>query len=170
MKKKKQRGAPKGHPPYNVNGEGGRPKKWNGEKIEELAQSLDEWIDSAVKNKDQFWWWDWCFDVGLDHRKVSSIAKENDRFRESYNRAKHWQECVVGKGALSKEFSEGFSKFMLVNHYPENWKEKAPESTQYSPEQAAQAKAVSDQLKKAQDEASARRIANKSERTEEKSE
>lgn len=170
MKKKKHRGAPKGHPPYNVNGEGGRPKKWNGEKIEELAQSLDEWIDSAVKHRDQFWWLDWCFDVGLDQRRVAEIAKKDIRFSVSYARAKYWQESIIARGALIKELSEGFSKFMLVNHYPENWKEKAPESTQYSPEQAAQAKAVSDQLKKAQDEASARRIANKSERTEEKSE
>ncbi len=122
--------APKGHPPYNKNGEGGRPKKWTGEKIEDLAESLDQWIEDAIKKKDQFWWWDWCFDVGLDQTKVSNIAKENERFRKSYERAKQWQESIVSRFALTKKFSEGFSKFYLTNHHRERWKEsKEVEST-----------------------------------------
>jgi hypothetical protein len=129
--------APKGHPPYNKNGEGGRPKKWDGKSLDELAESLDKWIEKAIEKRDQFWWWDWCFDVGLNQSKVAVFAKEHLRFRRSYEAARDWQESIVARHALTKKFSEGFSKFMLVNHYNNNWKEKGVDERDKTPPQDA---------------------------------
>lgn len=127
------KGHNKGHPNYDVNGMAGRPKKWNEEKIEELAESLDKWIADAVERRDQFWWWDWCFDVGLDQSKVSNIARENERFRKSYEKAKQWQEAVILKHSLTKKLSEGMSKFFLVNQYSDRWKEKQSDEKDKAP-------------------------------------
>lgn len=113
---------PIGHPPYNVNGEGGRPKKWTSGCLDELADSLDKWLENAVASKKEFWWQDWCFEVGTIPDKVKKFADEHPRFRRSYERAKAWQAHIVQKGALHKQFSEGFSKFFLINRYPEEWK------------------------------------------------
>lgn len=118
------RAEPKGPPPVTAN-LAGRPKKWDGESLDELAESLDAWIDAATKNRDQFWWWDWCWDVGLNQSRVAKIAETHAGFRRSYENARYWQESVVARHALTKKFSEGFSKFMLVNHYGERWKDKA---------------------------------------------
>jgi hypothetical protein len=138
-------------PPKSENKEknlGGRPKKWDGVSADELAESLDNWIAEAIANKNQFWWWDWCFDVGLSQGKVAAIAKYHERFRVSYEKAKEWQESVVARFALTKKFSEGFSKFMLVNHYKDSWKEKAKEDSHvYSRDELTQQEAENMVLK-----------------------
>ncbi len=113
---------PIGHPPYNVNGEGGRPKKWDEKSLDELAESLDKWMDIAIESKKEFWWQDWAFEVGANPDKLLRYAEESPRFRRSYERAKAWQAHIVQRYALTKKFSEGFSKFFLINRYPDHWK------------------------------------------------
>lgn len=119
---------PKYHNPASKeNGKlGGRPRKWNGEKIEELADSLDEWIADAMQNRNEFWWWDWCFDVGLTPQKVQILAERSDRFRESVEKAKAWQESIVARFALTKKFSDNFSRFFLLSsHGSDKWRDKS---------------------------------------------
>jgi hypothetical protein len=114
---------PKGHKPYNVFGEGGRPKEWTLDKIDALADNLHEWLVEAHKDKKSFWWHDWCWENGIRPTKVVQFVKESERFREVYEHVKEWQESIVVKGALTKKLSDGFSKFYLCNHYSKNWAE-----------------------------------------------
>lgn len=124
---------PIGHPPYNVNGEGGRPPKWTSGCLDELASSLDAWIDQAVKTNKEFWWQDWAFQVGTNPKKISEFADRHPRFRESYERAREWQQHIVQKGALIKKLSEGFSKFFLINRYSDEWKSDKSDETRTPP-------------------------------------
>lgn len=125
-------GPPKGHAPYPGCETGGRPRKWDGESLDELAERLDEWIANAIETKKEFFWWDWCFEVGLNQHRVAKLTERSDKFRRSYENAKAWQETIVCRYALTKKFSEGFSKFFLINRNPDQWKEKS------TPEPASQ--------------------------------
>lgn len=116
--------APKGHPPYNKNGEGGHPKVWTEEKIHALADSLEEWLINARKEKKGFWWHEWCWDNGIAPSRVTKLAIENERFGQVYAYTKEWQESIIVQLALTKKLSDGFSKFYLCNHYSQNWKNK----------------------------------------------
>ena len=160
---------PKGHPPYNVNGEGGRPKKWTSECLDELADSLDAWLDAALETKKEFWWQDWCFEVGTIPEKMATFAREHPRFRKSYERAKSWQAHIVQKGALHKKFSEGFSKFFLINRYPDQWRDKASTDAAITPEALIHYKAVLEQMEKLQLQSSERKIEETNNNTESKS-
>lgn len=122
---------PKYHNPASKeNGKlGGRPPKWNEESLDELAESLDAWIENAIKNKTEFWWWDWCQEVGVNQSRIAKLAEQSNRFKRSYENAKNWQESITARFALTKKFSDGFSKFFLINHYPDRWKEKSNDSS-----------------------------------------
>lgn len=129
MSKKKKVSSPERIAASQENGKlGGQPKKWNEESLDELADSLDSWIDNAIKNKSEFWWWDWCQEVGVNQSRIVKLAEQSPRFRRSYENAKHWQESIVARFALTKKFSDGFSKFFLINHYPDRWKDKTSDS------------------------------------------
>lgn len=115
-------GAPKGHPPYNTKGEGGRPKwKWTDENIDKLIEMLEEALEDAIENNKAFWWKEFGFKHNLMPNQFAEFATKNKRFAAAYNKAKSIQEWIVVKGALSKKFADNFSQFYLKTQHRENW-------------------------------------------------
>ncbi len=121
MKKKRGPGTgpPVGHPCYHKEGDnrGGRPWVFTEEKLNELAESLDKWVDEAVKAKNNFLMGDWCFENKFLPQNFPRYTAQNENFKESYLRAKAWQEHMLVKGALFNKLSPKFAQFMLsCNH------------------------------------------------------
>jgi hypothetical protein len=105
--------APKGHPPYNKNGEGGRPKKYTPEFIEKEAEALEEWM----KIDKNMFIEDFCFERGYWDEQAVIFEKENERFSSTYKRFKNKQKTTLFKGGLSKKFNYNMCQFILnVNH------------------------------------------------------
>jgi len=112
------RGAPKGHAPYNVNGEGGRKRKYSAEDIERFADDLLIWI----KQEGNYWVKDFCLENDIDPDYMSIWARENEKFEEVYKLAKGLQESKIFKGAMCESFNSGMSKFALINCH--GWADK----------------------------------------------
>ena len=110
--------APKGHAPYNKNGEGGRPLIFDDVTIEKLAEELDIWI----KDESNYWIKDFCLNKGLRTQLMSEWASKSKRFSESLERAKQIQESRIFKGAMSGMFNPTMSKFGLSNCH--GWSDK----------------------------------------------
>lgn len=106
-----RRGAFKGHPPYNVNGEGGRKRKYSVEDIERFADDLLVWI----KQEENYWLKDFCLEKDIDPDNMSIWARENEKFEEVYKLAKGYQESKIFKGSMNESFNCGMSKFALIN-------------------------------------------------------
>jgi hypothetical protein len=109
---------PKGHEPYNKNGEGGRPRKYSTEDIERFADELLVWI----KCESHFWIKDFCLERSIDPNYMHEWAKENERFRCAYDLSKSFQESRIFKGAMIDNFNSGMSKFALINNH--GWADK----------------------------------------------
>jgi len=103
--------APKGHPPYNKNGEGGRPKKYTDEFIEKEAEAFEEWMT----RKNSLWYEDFAMERGYLPQRFSEFAEDNQRFAEVYKKAKEWQKSLLLRGGLLNKFNAGFTKFVMGN-------------------------------------------------------
>lgn len=103
--------APKGHEPYNKNGEGGRPIKYTKEFIENEANEFEEWM----KKKDSLWYEDFAMQRGYDPDLLSIWAKQNDRFSGVYKRAHTWQKSLLLRGGLLNKLNAGIVKLVLAN-------------------------------------------------------
>lgn len=103
--------APKGHVPYNEQGEGGRPRKYSTEEIEHFADDLVEWM----QDESNFWFKDFCLERRIDPDFMAEWAKENQRFNGAYKLAKGLQESRIFKGSMLSTFNGNISKFALVN-------------------------------------------------------
>jgi DNA-packaging protein gp3 len=110
--------ATKGHPPYNINGEGGRPRKYTLDDIERFADELVDWM----KNESRFWFKDFCLERGIDPDLMSKWARENDNFNIAYKLAKGLQESRIFKGSMTDTFNAGMAKFALMNNH--GWSDK----------------------------------------------
>jgi hypothetical protein len=109
---------PKGHLPYNTNGEGGRPPKYSQEAIETFAEELKVWIS----NPTNYWLKDFCLEKMIDPTYMIDWARENDRFRQAYNLAKAYQESRMFRGGMTDKFNSGMTKFGLINNH--GWADK----------------------------------------------
>lgn len=105
--------APKGHAPYNVNGEGGRPKIYTEEFINKQADGLLEWLI----NPDNIYFEEFLLDQNIHPKAMYEWIKVNERFNDAYEIAHSRQKQRLLKGATKKEFSEGFTKFVLINNH-----------------------------------------------------
>ena len=95
----------------------GRPREWTEEKLDDLAESLLDWVDKARKQNKLILLSEWCFDNGVLQQAVPRYSSYSVKFKEAYQWAKAWQEQRVSKGALTKELEPRFSQFFLaVNH------------------------------------------------------
>ncbi len=103
--------APKEHPPYNKNGEGGRPQKYTKEFIEGEAVALEEWMQQSSG----IYFKRFALDRGYHPQRMPEFAEVNQRFAEVYRRAQAWQEIRLAEGGLTSEFNAGFCKFMMGN-------------------------------------------------------
>jgi len=110
--------APKGHEPYNKNGEGGRPKKYTDEFIEKEAEELEKWI----KKPKSIWFGDFAFERGYDDNRMAEFAEMNERFSGALREARCWQKNLLTKGALTNKLNPGFTKFVMANTC--GWTEK----------------------------------------------
>lgn len=110
--------APKGHAPYNVNGEGGRPRKYSDEDIDNFADKFDEWL----KDPTHVWFKDFFLDNDLDTDYLSIWGKSNVRFAGVLKKAKTRQESRLINGALTSGFNSNIVKFTLNVHH--GWIEK----------------------------------------------
>lgn len=114
---------PKGHPAYNVNGEGGRPEDYTTEVIEKMADELIEWIDS---DESHFWYKDFCLKKRINPKYMALWAKKNDRFRIALDHAKYMQESRIFKGSMTNNYNSSMSKLALTNWH--EWKEKSEQT------------------------------------------
>ncbi len=110
--------APKGHPPYNKNGEGGRPLKYDDNYLNELADKLELWI----KDDEHIWYEDFLLENDLLPHHLTLFAERSERFQQAYHKAKVWQRGVLVKGGLSTTFNANITKFVLAN--TSGWSEK----------------------------------------------
>lgn len=83
--------APKGHPPYNKNGEGGRPKIYTEEFIDKEAIALQEWM----KDKQNLFIEDFCFERGYHESRITEFAEANERFSLAYSMLKMKQKTAL---------------------------------------------------------------------------
>lgn len=110
--------APKGHPPYNKNGEGGRPIKYTPELINELADKFELWM----KNEENIWYEDFLLENDLGIDIPSELAKRSERFSEVYQKSKIWQRSKLVKGGLLNNYNSSITKLVLGN--TSGWSDK----------------------------------------------
>lgn len=104
--------APKGHPYYNIYGQGGRPIKYNQEFIENEAYALYEWIYDKPENIfiERF-----AFDRGYSCKRVYDWIKVNERFLDVYELFKTKQKNAMFMGAISKKTNYQGCALVLSN-------------------------------------------------------
>ena len=103
--------APLNHPPYNTQGEGGRPTKYTQEFIEAEADALEEWM----QRPQSIYFKRFAFERGYSQQRLSEFAEVNQRFSETLSKAREWQEIRLAEGGLTNEFNAGFTKFVMGN-------------------------------------------------------
>lgn len=104
--------APKGHLPYNKNGEGGRPKIYTPEFIEKEAEALEEWM----KDKNNLFIEDFAYERGYDESRIPEMSN-NERFLGAYNRFKQRQKTALFKGGLNKKFAYPMCALILSHNH-----------------------------------------------------
>jgi len=104
-------GAPKGHPAYNVNGEGGRPRKYTIEFIEKEAEDMLEWI----KKPGSIYYKEFALERGYSPQRFHEFRKLSDRFAEVFETISEWQETKLLKGGLLNEFNATMTKYAMSN-------------------------------------------------------
>ena len=103
--------APKGHEPYNKNGEGGRPLKYDDAFIENEAIEFEKWIEKPNSP----WFEDFANQRGYSPEYLSRWAKDNERFNQAYKRAQALQKSILVRGGLTNKFNPSFTKFVMSN-------------------------------------------------------
>lgn len=106
--------APKGHPPYNKNGEGGRPKIYDDKFLSELAKKLDEWVEADQNNIfiERF-----CLANNIPSRKITDFKKTSERFSEAYDKLLDKQKVAMFEGGLRRKFAHPMCALILsYNH------------------------------------------------------
>jgi len=98
--------------------------------------------------------------LGTDTNRLEEWAKKNEAFKVAYARAKALQKNIILKNAITQRYSEGFSKFLLINnHGMKDKSETAVTGAEGGPivftdlERAARLKALIEIAKKRKDEA-----------------
>lgn len=91
----------------------GRPLKYTDEVLDQLAQSLRDWVKKCHKNDEFKLLSEWCFDNEFSPFYFKRYTTRHDGFREAYEWAKTYQEHQVAKGGLNKKLDPRFSQFFL---------------------------------------------------------
>lgn len=105
--------APLGHPPYNKNGEGGRPTKYTAEFIENEANELDKWVE----NQKSIFLEDFCLERGYDDHRTHEWSRINERFSAALYRFKMRQRSAIFKGGLSKKMGYPMCALILSHSH-----------------------------------------------------
>ena len=103
--------APQGHKAYNVEGQGGRPRRFSSEDIDHFADELTIWL----KDPSNVWFKDFCLEKDLNPDLMSEWSSENERFGGVYKLAKHRQESRLINGGLNNLFNGSIVRLVLAN-------------------------------------------------------
>lgn len=88
--------------------------------LDELTESLLEWIETNVDNDTHFLLGDWAFSNRINPKHLGYLDTKSERFKIAHKLAKAWQEHKISKGALFKELDPKFASFWLISHH--GWK------------------------------------------------
>jgi hypothetical protein len=106
--------APKGHPAYNVNGEGGRPKIYTKEFIDKEADILEEWLQDKPNN---IFIEDFCLERNYHDSRIPEFVSVNKRFSAVYDMLKMKQRISLFKGGLNRKFAHPMCALVLSNYH-----------------------------------------------------
>ena len=89
------------------------------EEIDDLAQSLNDWVKDLSERKEFGLLGDWCFENGFNPKYFKRWADKHEGFKQAYENAKAWQEHIVVRGALRNSLNSRFAQFFLscVHHW-----------------------------------------------------
>lgn len=105
--------APKGHPPYNKNGEGGRQKIYTKEFVDNEADLLEEWM----KDKNNLFIGDFTFERGYTIRELTDFKKISERFARTYEKFGDRQQTELFKGGLKRKYAHPMCALILSHSY-----------------------------------------------------
>ncbi len=114
-------GAPKGHAPYNTKGEGGRPVIYDDEFIERECDAFEAWM--ADEESDAIFLTEFASSRGYSRKRLPEFAEKSKRFADVLEIAKEWQEHKLTKGAMTRAYDSGFTKFVMPRVCGAQWKE-----------------------------------------------
>lgn len=107
--------SPIGHPPYNKNGEGGRPRIYTKEFVDNEASILEEWLNE--KGIDNVFAEDFCLERGYHTGRIDEFIKISDRFALAYKFLKMKQKMELIKGGLKRKYAHPMCALTLsANH------------------------------------------------------
>lgn len=87
------------------------PWKWTDERIEALADKLDDWRRIHTN----FLLAKFCDEQDIYPQLLSELAHKNERFSEALKAAKAHQEAVLSEGGLMGEHNPSMAIFLLKN-------------------------------------------------------
>ena len=112
---------PKGHPPYNKKGEGGKPLIHTIEFIENEADALIDWINDD--SHDGIFVTEFASRRGYSRQRFVEFAEKSNRFSDALKLAKEWQEEKLIKGGLLRTYDAGFTKFIMPRLCGDHWRD-----------------------------------------------
>ncbi len=103
---------PKGHEPYNKNGEGGRPLKYTEEVLNKLAEELEEWM----KEKDNLFIERFCLLHDFPEDAIADFS-DNYRFSRAYKKFKSKQKAALIEGSLKRKYAHPMCALVLSHSH-----------------------------------------------------
>lgn len=103
--------------------------KWTHERLEHVAEKLNEWVDKSIESGDNFLLGKFCFESKLGFLP-SYFARYCERcidLDNAYNRAKEWQEYKMSEGALFNKLNAKFAALWLSHAH--GWKINSNDET-----------------------------------------
>lgn len=95
---------------------------WTPDRLKEVAESLNSWVDRGIETKKNFIFGDWCFESGFLPGYFSIYRERCIELEDAYQRAKAWQAHCISKGALFNELNVKAASMWLANHHKnEGW-------------------------------------------------
>src|SRR5260221_3609695 len=105
--------APKGHPPYNVGVETGRPVKYTEKYANQLAKDLEEWI----KEKDNIFIEWFCLKNEIPEEAITTNLIKFENFSNAYKKFKTKQKASLCEGSLKRRFAHPMCALVLSHSH-----------------------------------------------------
>jgi hypothetical protein len=101
-----------------------KPRVWTEDKLDEVAEALDAWLDRSIKSQKEFLIGDFCFksDLGFLPSYFYKYRAYSVKLDDAYNRAKEWQAHCISKGILYNKLNQKFgSHWLNIFHKELGW-------------------------------------------------
>lgn len=105
--------AIKGQRTYNVEGLGGRPRKWTVEAVEKEIDEFLEWI----KDPNNVFLQDFAVSRGYSHIRLHEWKKSSERMAEACEFLASKQQIALIKGGLSRKLYYPMCAMLLSNYH-----------------------------------------------------